>query len=106
MELSEATLHAFKDELDKIAGTGLSRTGIRPRTAATMAGKKSYAPSAVKKFVKKNFMTKFSANFGPKALGTAAMAGGALALYGERKGKKAVQDWQTGRQIRQQQEGR
>jgi hypothetical protein len=107
MDLSENTLHAFRDELDKIAGTGLSRVGIRPRTATTMAAKKSYAPSGIKRFVKKNFMNKFSAmRFGPKHIAGATAAGVGLGLIGERKAKKALQDWQTGRAIRQQQEGR
>lgn len=106
MELSEATFRGFRDELHKIAGTGLSRIGIRPMKAATMAGKKATFPAGAGRFVKKNFMTKMSTRYSGRQVGAAFATGMGAALYGERKAKKAVTDWQTGRELRMQQEGR
>jgi hypothetical protein len=97
MELQEATFRAFEDELTKIGG-GFSRSGIRPFKATTLAERTG-------RFVKKNFMTKMSA-FTRRQIFAAAATGGAGALYGQRKLKQMSEDYQTGKQIRQQQMGR
>ena len=97
MELTDATLRAFEDELTKIGG-GFSRSGVRPFKATTLASKTG-------KFVKKNFMSKVSA-FKPRHVFAASAAGAAGALYGQRKVKQMAEDYQTGKQLRQQQMGR
>jgi hypothetical protein len=94
MELTEVTLSAFKDELEKIAG-GFSRSGIRPYKADTLL-------KHTGRFVKRNFMTKKSGVKSTLAIGA---TGAAAALYGERKLKKAVDDYRMGREIRKQQGG-
>jgi hypothetical protein len=98
MDLSEATRRAFEDELEKIGG-GFSRSGIRPFKAETLAGKAG-------KFMKKNVMLKTSAGFSRRHIFAAATAGGAGAIYGQRKLKQMAEDYQTGKTIRMQQMGR
>lgn len=105
MELSEVTFSAFKDELEKIGG-GFTRSGIRPYKADTLLKQTG-------RFVKKNFRVggakmKTSAakpGFSGRQVGAAALTGGALAIYGQHKAKKALEDYQTGREIRKAQQG-
>ena len=97
MELLEATRRGFEDELTKIAG-GFSRTGVRPFSATTLANKTG-------KFVKKNFLTKVSA-LNRRQLLAAATFGAGGAIYGQKKAKQMAEDYQTGKQFRQQQMGR
>jgi hypothetical protein len=80
---------AFEDELTKIAG--FARSGRTPFKMSTLAEKAG-------RFVKK-------AGTAPKTLFTAGAAGGVAALYGAKKAKQAVNDYQTGRALRKQQEG-
>ncbi len=96
MDVVEVTLRAFKDELVKIGG-GFARSGVRPYKASTLA-------SIPGKFVKKQFMTKMSA-LGPRHMFAASAAGAAGALYGRKKVKQMAEDYQPGKQIRQQQMG-
>lgn len=94
MDFPQATLLAFSDELEKIAG-GFTRSGVRPFKAETLA-------KHVGRFAKKGVMIKRS-GVNASHVGAAALTGGALALYGERKGKKMMEDYRLGREIRKQQ---
>jgi len=102
MELTDFTLSAFRDELDKIAASGFSRSGVRPYKADTLLKKTG-------RFVKKQFMKKpgdlMKTGASTKQILTAGAAGAAAALYGERKLKKVVDDYRTGREIRRAQQG-
>jgi hypothetical protein len=102
MDLSETMRQAFIDELTKIAG-GMARFGATPVTMANaVQGKGQF----MKGRGAKSLFAKVSAQMTPRNVLTAAGVGGALTLVGQHKGKKMLQDWQTGRQLRRQQEGR
>jgi hypothetical protein len=101
MDLSQATLAAFKDELEKIAG-GFARTGIRPYKADTLLKQTG-------RFVKKQFMgtpsSLMKTSASTKAILTAGATGAALGIYGQHKAKKMHEDYQMGRQVRRAQQG-
>lgn len=96
MELPDITLGAFRDELSKIAGA--ARTGSMPVSVE----------NAVKGLGRLTKMRKLGAavpptpgKFGYKSLGGALATGAALGAFGLHKGKKVVEDYQTGRAVRQ-----
>lgn len=97
MNHPDIVLTAFRDELEKISG--MIRTGRPPVTVANaLAGKGKFFKG----------MGKLSAaappapgKFGYKALGGALVSGAALGAFGLHKGKKIVEDYQTGRAVRQ-----
>lgn len=84
---------AFEDELEKLSAV---RGGRRPFTAQTLAN--------ASRLVKKGVMTKLSAKINAKSslkpLAIAAGAGMVTGAYGLHKGKKAVEDYRTGRALR------
>lgn len=95
-------LRAFYDELTKIAGTGMARSGAIPKSPHNLASASIGTGRAKAGFAK--FFKKL-AGYKAKHILAAGAAGGALALVGERKAKKALTDYQTGRMLRKQQEG-
>lgn len=100
MNHPETILKAFRDELEKISGTGMSRIGRPPVTVANALRGKG-------KFFKGMGKTVLSAaapapgKFGYKSIGAAALSGAALGALGLHKGKKMYEDYQTGKAVRQ-----
>lgn len=115
MELTDVTLSAFKDELEKIGG-GMARSGRSPLLAGNASSKGfiGRASKGLGKFFKgtgqSSLLKKMGAakppvpRFTGKHIGSAALAGGALAIYGQGQAKKAITDYQTGRAMRKAQE--
>ena len=100
--MDSVLLRAFEDELTKIAGTGMSRSLAIPKSPHNLASAAvgtGRAKAGMSKFFKK------IAAYGPKHILAAGAAGAGLALIGERKGKKAFDDYRTGRMMRRQQQG-
>ena len=95
MKSPEVVYTSFRDELEKIAGTGEARFGKTPRRMATAAMETGRAAKGLGKFFKK------IAKIDPRIVGGSMVTGGALTLYGQKKIKKLHQDYQMGRQMRQ-----
>lgn len=100
MDLSDHIFRSFRDELEKIGG--MTRIGKPPVTVANALQGKGKFFSGMKKL---SATPPAPGKFGYKHIGGAALSGAALGVYGVHKGKKAVEDYQTGRAMRQAQQG-
>lgn len=100
MDLTDVTKRAFEDELAKIAA-GWTRSGRTPFTMKTLAGKAGrFSKPKRATMVKTSTVPRFTT----KQLLTAAGTGAVTGIYGHHQAKKAVRDYQVGREIRRQQE--
>jgi hypothetical protein len=100
MERPNTTLGALRDELEKISAVRIGRTPMLASTAARQTGA---AVKGLGKFFKNAAAP--AGRFGAKSILAATGTGMALGAFGLHKGKKAVQDYQVGRAMRQSSEG-
>ena len=103
MNHPDTILNAFRDELEKISAAGLGKVRIGSPTvsvANALQGKGRFF-----KGISKISTVAPPGKFGYKALGGALASGAVLGAVGLHKGKKVVEDYQTGRAVRQAQSG-
>ena len=104
MDQVELIKRAFRDELSKIAKV---RTGSMPSSAATVAGKTNWLGNSYKSLRPRNLMKigAMVAGIKPKVLGTMGVSAGLMGAYGVHKAEQAVDDYKTGKTIRERRGG-
>ena len=96
---------AFRDELSKIA---MVRSGSMPMTAKNMAGVSNHKKTNKNKSLRpRNLMKKAGAGtlVKAKALGAMGVSAGLMGAYGVHKVEQAVDDYKTGKSIRERRNG-
>jgi hypothetical protein len=105
MDQGELIKRAFRDELSKIA---MVRSGSMPMTAKNMAGVSNHKKANKNKSLRPRNLMKIGAivaGIKPKALGAMGVSAGLMGAYGVHKAEQAVDDYKTGKTIRERRGG-